>query len=705
MHKHGLHIIRSIQKKWMLVSLFSNTVFAGSFTVLFSFLARDVFRWPFFTVIVFFVIILALLLYINNMWRVTEKETARYLNKQYPSLEESCELLLEDAASLNLLENLQANKTEAALSQIGRLSFFGNIKFPLLSLLASIILYILLSFIAHGFPGVKRGAAVAVTENKSNLPAGVSNIYVTIIPPTYTHKPVREQNNMNLTVEEGATVHWKLAFTKPATSVNFIYNDSISVALQPANKDGTMWVSEKTISDPGFYQLKIDSVVSALYKIEVTKDQPPVILVTSPKPNTVIEYGEPQRVNLQANVSDDYGVKDVTINATIAKGSGEGVKFTSQQLSFGASFAAQNLQYNLQKTIVLTAMAMEPGDELYFYISAMDNHAQEKRSDIYIVSITDTAQLMSMDGLLNGVNVKPDYFRSQRQIILDAEQLIREKDTVTAENFKNRSNNLGIDQKLLRLRYGKFLGEEASSNEDVTGNTLGNPAEFGNAALILDAFTDHHDNAEDASFLDTETKKQLKAVLTEMWNSELQLRTYKPKDALPFAYKALRLLKDLQQKSRAYVAKTSSKTAPIKLEKRLTGKLEKIVEPVTHANIAAPNDPAEELRNALAVLELLKRQISINDKAIQVLRLATAQVSNQAAKNPSLYLPALEGMKRIINASQDKRNVTYADIVTAQKALQDLAGIPYSLPSTKQSPPSLSLSEQYFRNLHKNEKQ
>jgi hypothetical protein len=50
--------------------------------------------------------------------------------------------------------------------------------------------------------------------------------------------------------------------------------------------------------------------------------------------------------------------------------------------------------------------------------------------------------------------------------------------------------------------------------------------------------------------------------------------------------KRLRLLKDLQQRSRAYVAKTSIKTAPIKLEKRLTGKLEKIIEPVTRANIS-----------------------------------------------------------------------------------------------------------------------
>jgi hypothetical protein len=39
---------------------------------------------------------------------------------------------------------------------------------------------------------------------------------------------------------------------------------------------------------------------------------------------------------------------------------------------------------------------------------------------------------------------------------------------------------------------------------------------------------------------------------------------YKPQAALPFAYKALRLLKDLQQKSRSYVAKTAYNPPPLK---------------------------------------------------------------------------------------------------------------------------------------------
>ena len=36
-----------------------------------------------------------------------------------------------------------------------------------------------------------------------------------------------------------------------------------------------------------------------------------------------------------------------------------------------------------------------------------------------------------------------------------------ERASLPAAAFTERANNLGFDQKMLRLRYGKFLGEEA----------------------------------------------------------------------------------------------------------------------------------------------------------------------------------------------------------------------------------------------------
>jgi hypothetical protein len=345
-----------------------------------------------------------ILCYIDDSWRVTEKDVARYLNRSYPPLEESSELLLKEPSALNLLEQLQVNKTREALEHVNQPPLFNRkIKISLINLASAVIICLLLSLFVNFQVG--GNSPVPEKSNKAlvKLPAGVSAANIRVAPPAYTRKRAYEQTGFDLHVEEGAAIHWEVSTNMPVKILQFIYNDSSVIDLRSVNNEHTVWQVDKLIAHPGFYQVRMDSAVSELYKIEIVKDLAPVITVLSPKPTTVIDYGEPARVNLQASVTDDYGVKDVSINATIAKGSGEGVRFKQQRLSFETSFSSQQLQYQLQKTIGLAALGMEPGDELYFYIMAIDNHNQEKRSDIFIVSITDTARLMSMDGLLNGV--------------------------------------------------------------------------------------------------------------------------------------------------------------------------------------------------------------------------------------------------------------------------------------------------------------
>ena len=106
---------------------------------------------------------------------------------------------------------------------------------------------------------------------------------------------------------------------------------------------------------------------------------------------------------------------------------------------------------------------MEAGDELYLHFEIQDNrnpYPQTTKTFKYIIALADSTKLaMDMYGGL-AVDRMPEYFRSQRQIIIDTEKLIAEKNQMPLKQFKEQSNNIGIDQKILRLRYGKFLGEE-----------------------------------------------------------------------------------------------------------------------------------------------------------------------------------------------------------------------------------------------------
>jgi hypothetical protein len=362
--------------------------------------------------------------------------------------------------------------------------------------------------------------------------------------------------------------------------------------------------------------------------------------------------------------------------------------------------------YSLSKTLDLTALGLKPGDELYFYCRAKDSKGQVTRTDMYIISLTDTAQLMSLEGMTMGTDVKPEYFRSERQIIIEAEQLLKEKDTIALTAFQNRSNDLGIDQKLLRLRYGKFLGEEAEE-----GQPGGGPSDttdfgaFGDPTKILDVYTDKHDNAEDATFFEPGVKQQLKATLNEMWKAELQLRTFQPKEALPYAYKALRLLKDLQQQSRSYVAKTGVRVTPLNPAKRETGDLAGIEAPVQKATTAggmaaggtATGDMPETavLRIVLSVLEAVRTdRVAVGNPAQALLEQAARRLGREAAARPGEYLDAYQTLRRMVNSG------TGQDIAVIERAIRRLLPDAEPVPAVVRGNADGGLSQLYFHQLN-----
>jgi len=650
--------------------------------------------------IIYAAVVLIILLLVHHAWRIKEKAIAQLLDASYPQLEESTGLLLQSPASLNMLETFQYKKTGAALLAIERpLAISKKIRKPVIALASMIAAgSVLMAFlpVVHQHTTVTMNEPAVQTVKKEILLPEVAGIRVSIAPPPYTAKPSRMQQAFNLVVEEGALVAWQVQTSIAAEHVKFIFNDTLRAALSPANADHTQWRIEKKIDSAGFYQVSIDGRISELYKIETIPDNAPVINIQLPRQYTTIDPGEAPQVKINVAVNDDYGVKDAYIAVTIASGNGEAVKFKEQKIAL-TQFIAGKTQYELQQWLSLPALGMQPGDELYFYIQATDNHQQQSRSDIHIVQLTDTAQLMSLEGLANSLTLKPEFFRSQRQIIIETEQLLKDKDTIGAQAFKDKSNNLGIDQKLLRLRYGKFLGDE-SSGETEGADTLGDIADFSNAEKVLDAFTDHHDNSEDATYLDPATKKQLRIILNEMWDAELHLRTFTPKDALPFEYKALRLLKELQQKSRVYVAKTNYKTTPLDLKKRLTGDLTRIDGQQLQKDWVLPPNLQQPVREAISLLEKMKEKDN-HISSPGVLQQANLRLHEKAMQQPAIYLHAVASMKRILDAQQVAGPVNAADIQIAQQGLQQMLTTPLRLPSATKTHSPQNLSKQYFDNL------
>lgn len=709
--QNGQHKIQSFKQRWISYQILADIFMSAAIALLMGSLLHYVFMLPVWYGVVLFVLFATSLLLIHQTWKITDTDVSRFLNTAYPELEESCELIIKPSNQLNLLESLQRSKIEYALAAIEQpAQFTRRLKLSIIFMALAVLLSFLVGKVNYHPIGSSTSILGSTNTPVKNLVPEkllpqIASVKVIISPPAYTNKASRQQNRFNLDAEEDSRINWTITTNTPVNKLQFIFNDKEVIDLHPINSDKTEWSAQKQFSKPGFYQVKIGGNLSDYYQIEIIKDMPPVIRIKTPKQYTYIDAGESTKVPLSVILNDDYGITDALIYATIAKGSGEAVKFKEQKINFSQSFASHQKEYQLQKVIDLHSLDMEPGDELYFYVQAQDNHQQQTRTDIYIVSIQDTAQLLSMSGMTMGVSLVPEYFRSERQIILDTEKLLKDRDSISADQFKARCNDLGIDQKLLRLRYGKFLGEEEESSEGGSkeANSLSAPEDFSNTQKIMDAYQDKHDNAEDASYLEKDTKTQLKNTLNEMWKAELSLRTFKPNDALPFEYKALRLLKDLQQKSRAYVAKTAYNPPPLKLvEKRLSGDLSKIGQPLSHQDIKQNADEYADLKKAVSVLDLMKQTRTVAQGDIHVLQITGVQLSSRATTQPGIYLPAITAIRHILAAPA--KQVSLTDILKVETALQKALPLAAKLPQPGQNSADMGLSQSYFKNLNHNNK-
>ena len=567
-------------------------------------------------------------------------QAIRIIHQSVSDAEYSLPLL--DKPQLNLAEQLQLERLgervrEAQVPGI----LFWNVGLYSISLLVALTIYSGYPLLKHNDVATPKKQGILTTsapESKPVVSPAFQSATVQIQPPAYTRLPVRRAADLNVVALVGSQLSWQLRFSD-ARNLSVRMVNSRGQEL-PFRASGTGFTHQDRLLNSGLYAIKAywrtplgrDSVVyqSDFYRLEATPDLAPKIepgrsagAVDSPGSKQLYQFhtvNDPATLTIGAKISDDFSVSNAFIVATVARGSGESVKFREIRMPLGS---AHFREARLSKTLDLKALNFAPGDELYYYWAAVDNRQPEPnftKSDTYFVVYKDTTQVEEGELATMAVNIMPEYFRSQRQIIIDTEKLLAKRKKMAAQTFKSQSNEIGFDQKVLRLRYGQFLGEEfetsAGGGHIEPTNENGDPLagfvhdhdkgegdeheaghkEAGHAdthehghgggpstdgkdpiAAMMEQYVHAHDNAETNTFHEQSTRALLKMALEQMWQSELHLRLYEPEKALPFEQKALEYLKLSQQKARSYVKKTGFDPPPIKeKELRLTGELKNV---------------------------------------------------------------------------------------------------------------------------------
>ncbi|MFZ6664497.1 hypothetical protein [Peijinzhouia sedimentorum] len=560
-----------------------------------------------------------------RVFHSNQQKVLAIVHQDVPDLEYSSALLYKP--QLNLAEQLQMERLGNRISQIQFPNYAFQQLMPfVIGLLVSVSFYALADYIlpANNLGiSTQRIAPIVDNEPKNYLPQ-FQHATVTVSPPAYTGLVEEERQDLNVRAIVNSELSWEVSFSNAdSLSVFLVNNKNQKIAFQ---KKGDVYRREDNVISSGLYNIRAfhaDSLIysSDQYRIEAIPDLAPKIEPSSKELFSNYTEKDGAEYSVKAQVSDDFLVSEVYLVATLARGSGENVRFRETRLSFDR----KNFQSaQMEKKLDLKSMDFNKGDELYYFWVAVDNQRPEpniSRSDTYFLIYKDSTELAEAELATMAINVLPDYFRSQRQIIIDTEKLIADKESLEKQEFNSTSNEIGYDQKVLRLRYGQYLGEEFESTagngepipegasleallsgfvhdhdggekednhtgEQEEGNAIEELHDHGGLetgeeedpmAALMSSYLHDHDSGEKNTYFEQSTRSLLKMALEEMWQSELHMRLYHPEDALPYQQRALEYLKTAQQRARVYVKRIGYDPPPIKEdEKRLTGKLEDI---------------------------------------------------------------------------------------------------------------------------------
>ncbi|MBY0242289.1 MAG: DUF4175 domain-containing protein [Burkholderiaceae bacterium] len=508
--------------------------------------------------------------------RRMQAQWTHWLDAAIPVLEDSSALLAQAPASP--IAQLQRKRLEARIHGALQADDYRAIAalrtgFRWLPVLASV----LLSGAAWAWQQQGVAAAPVAPVAAALPPAQPGELLLKVTPPPYTKVAPFDTQARDIQVPQYSDVRWCFRRAgEPASAVELGDGKVLAVGAQCAQ-----WQADESL----FWRAR--HLPKQRYNIRVTPDQPPQVAIVAPVETVHVLAPGAQAVQLAVSAKDDYGIVRATLHLTLARGSGENIRFSDKEVPLPASTDPRVRSWS--KQWALAELGMEPGDELYYFIRATDNapeHPHTVQSPTYTLRLPGP-QSESLESSALPSLVKPETLRSQRQIIIDTEQLVAEMPKLSPQALRSRSEAIAMDQSRLRLRYGQFLGEESSlfgdDEHDEHGPDDGHghggeggaapaePGAFGKMDNVLAQFGHVHDESEAATIFDPVTKEVLRRALKAMWDAEKALRAITPTPALAPEYKALAAIKELQQAERVYLHRTAFVPPAIKEEKRMTG--------------------------------------------------------------------------------------------------------------------------------------
>ncbi|MGH8104901.1 MAG: DUF4175 family protein, partial [Arenimonas sp.] len=375
----------------------------------------------------------------------------RQLDQRLPNLEDSSDLLFNQASGLSILQGLQRERIEQRVSNLADVDL--RTPWPTKIILLSFLIALAFSAIALFFPPSKTETETATLAQSNGTPTTAAPIVlidqqISIRAPAYTGLPARNEKTLQVKFPEGSSLSWNLKLQPQPASVELLFHDGSRL---PLKQNGDSWQGSKVQLQSSLYRVQVNHAPLSedkLYRLDAIKDLPPQLRVIQPDRNlSLVELGQ-TAWPLSFEAEDDYGLGAAQLRIQLAQGSGENIKFSEQTRNLSGQGSRSRKRF--AQTLDLSTLGLAPGDDVIVQFSISDQRSPQintTRSSSFILRWPpeDSVEASGVEGMVQ--KAIPAYFRSQRQIIIDTEKLLAEKKKYSAENFAIQSDTIGVDQR------------------------------------------------------------------------------------------------------------------------------------------------------------------------------------------------------------------------------------------------------------------
>jgi len=346
----------------------------------------------------------------------------------------------------------------------------------------------------------------------------VSRLELFYVYPAYTGQPSRRvEDGGEIAALKGTRVTVTAHLTGRVRGAWLVFDDGTSVAMKASGESQV--TASIVVSRDARYHVRVQPLVgesyaaSREYSIEALDDAPPTIVIE--KPGRDMRVTAIQEVFTEARADDDYGLARVELRYSVNGG-------PEQVVTLYQARGAPSRSITGSHTFFLEEWNLQPGDVISYYVTARDTNAATgpgiATSDIYFLEVRPFdrrfRQAQQAPTGQGAGDRESAFAERQKEIIAATWRVLREKERVSVEEFRENMNTLELAQSKLRQdvhavvdRMRRRLGEDLEEMEDFR--------------KLFESLT---------------------AAVREMERAVEELRARRPKEALPFEQRAYQQL-------------------------------------------------------------------------------------------------------------------------------------------------------------------